>query len=164
MLRAMARVRGVHDVVRGHVPWCGDRGAGSDVMNAVAQSFALIAALIHVTVWVFESFLMNRPAIHRGVFRIATADLPAIRLWSFNVGFYNLFLAAAPIAGVIALHTGDEAVGRALVIYGCSFMFLAGIVLGVSDRMGLGRAKGAGLSGALGQSVPPLIALVAAAF
>lgn len=132
-------------------------------MNVVAQSFALIAALIHVTVFVFESFLLTRPAIHKGVFRVATADLPAIRLWAFNVGFYNLFLAGAPISGLIILHTGDEAVGRALVIYGCTFMFLAGIVLAVSDRMGLGRAKGEGLSGALGQSVPPLIVLVAAA-
>jgi putative membrane protein len=107
---------------------------------------------------------MNRRAIHEGVFHIASADLPAIRLWSFNVGFYNLFLAAAPVAGVIALHAGDQAVGRALVIYGCSFMVLAGIVLAVSDRMGLGRARGTGLSGALGQGVPPMIALVAATF
>lgn len=133
-------------------------------MNAVAQVFALIAAFIHITVFVLESFLIERPAIHQGVFRISSADVPAIRLWSFNVGFYNLFLAAAPIAGLIALHAGSEAAGRALVVYGCTFMFLAGIVLGVSDRMGLGRAKGEGVGGALGQSVPPLIALIAAAF
>ena len=132
-------------------------------MNAVAQAFALLAALTHVAVWVLESFLIERPAIHQGVFRIATADVPAIRLWSFNVGFYNLFLAAAPITGLVALHTGNETVGWALVIYGCAFMFLAGIVLGISDRMALGRAKGEGLGGAFGQSLPPLIALAAAA-
>jgi putative membrane protein len=54
------------------------------------------------------------------------------------------------------------AVGRTLVVYIALFMALAGLVLLVSDRMGLGRERGRGLGGAIGQTAPPLIAFVAA--
>jgi putative membrane protein len=74
-------------------------------------------------------------------------------LWAFNQGFYNLFLAAGAIGGVIAAHAGHPTAGRALTLYACGFMAAAGAVLAVSDRR-LWR-------GALGQAVPPLIALVA---
>jgi putative membrane protein len=130
-------------------------------MNAVAQVFAVLAALVHITAFVWEVLLFDRPAVHQGTFKIPSGDVPAVRLWSFNVGFYNLFLAAAPITGVIAWHAGSPAVARALVLYGCAFMFLAGLVLAVSDRMALSRPKGAGVPGALAQSLPSLVALVA---
>jgi hypothetical protein len=41
---------------------------------------------------------------------------------------------------VIAWSAGDEAVGRALVIYVCLFWFLSGIVLFIADRLELSRA------------------------
>ena len=103
----------------------------------------------------------SRVGVHKGIFAIPTADLPPVRLCSFNVGFYNLFLALGMITGVIAWIAGYTTIGRALVIYLCSFMFLAGIVLFISDRLALGRPRGAGVGGALSQSVPPLVALVA---
>ncbi|MEJ2857933.1 MULTISPECIES: DUF1304 domain-containing protein [unclassified Saccharothrix] len=131
-------------------------------MNAVAQVAAGVAGLVHVVVWVFESFLMDRPAVHRGVFKLATKDLPAIRLWSFNVGFYNLFLGGGTILGLVLLHTGAETAGRALVLYTCAFMALAGIVLAISDALALGRPRGTGWTGALGQFLPPAVALAAA--
>lgn len=77
-----------------------------------------------------------------------------MRLWAFNQGFYNLFLAAGPVAGLIAYYAGHEDVGRALVIYGCAFMAACGVVLFISDRR-LWRSM-------IGQSGPPLIALIAA--
>lgn len=133
-------------------------------VKAIAQIFALLCALIHILVFVWESFLFHRPGVHRGIFRIPTEDVPAVRLWSFNVGFYNLFLALGAIAGVVALQLGHDAVGRALVVNACAFMFCAGIVLAVSDRMELSRPRGSGLSGAVSQSLPALVALVAIAY
>jgi putative membrane protein len=129
-------------------------------MNVVAQVFAGVAALIHIVVFVWESFLFERPGIHRGIFRIATSDVPAVKLWSFNQGFYNLFLATGTIIGLVLLNNGNETVGRAFVLYTCGFMVVAGVVLAISDRLGLGRAKGTGLSGALSQALPPLVAVV----
>jgi putative membrane protein len=122
-------------------------------MNMVTQIFATIAVIFHVLAFVLESFLFRRTAVQ--VFLLGHPEsAPGVRLWAFNQGFYNLFLAAGPAAGLIAYHAGHQQVGRALVIYGCAFMTACGVVLFVSDRR-LWR-------GMLGQSLPPLVALVAA--
>jgi putative membrane protein len=125
--------------------------------------FALLAAGLHILVFVWEALAFQRPAVHQRIFFTPTADVPAVRLWAFGVGFYNLFLACGTIAGVVAWSGGNETVGRALVIYTCLFMALSGLVLFIADRMELGRARGKGIGGALAQGVPPLIALLAAA-
>lgn len=132
-------------------------------MTVVVWVFALLAAALHILVFVWEALLITRPGVYRGVFAVEASDVPAIRLWAFGVGFYNLFLACGTIFGVVAWMAGNEVVGRTLVIYTMLFMFLSGIVLFIADRMALGRARGTGVGGALGQGLPPLIALVAAA-
>jgi putative membrane protein len=126
-------------------------------MNAVAQVFAVITGLVHLWAFLMESVLFRRPAVHR-VFLVRSEEVPAVRLWAFNQGFYNLFFAAGAIGGVVVLHTGDVDVGRTLVLFTCGSMFLAGIVLFVSDPR---RAR---LGGVFGQALPPLIALIAAQF
>jgi len=131
-------------------------------MNVVAQIFAGIAALMHVVVWVWESVMFRNPRIHHGIFSVATEDVRPVLLWAFNVGFYNLFLASGTIIGLVLLNTGDLDVGRALVLYTCAFMALAGVVLFISDRLALGRPKGTGVGGAIGQTAPPLIAILIA--
>ena len=68
-------------------------------MTVVVWIFALLAAMIHVVVFVWESFLIGRPSVHRGIFGVPTADVPAIRLWAFGVGFPYLM----PILGLCAL-------------------------------------------------------------
>lgn len=122
-------------------------------MALVAQIFAVVAALGHLAAFLMESFLFDRPGVQRMLLRQAEPS-PGVRLWAFNQGFYNLFVAAGAIIGVIVWASGDDTVGRTLVIYTCAFMTAAGVVLFVSDR----RLW----TGMLGQSVPPLIALLAA--
>jgi putative membrane protein len=103
--------------------------------------------------FVLESFLFHRPNVQ--TFLLGRPEPSAgVRFWAFNQGFYNLFLAAGPAAGLIALYVGNQSVGRALVIYGCAFMTACGVVLFISDRR-LWRSM-------IGQSGPPLIALIAA--
>jgi putative membrane protein len=50
------------------------------------------------------------------------------------------------------------------VLYTCCFMALSGVVLFIADRLGLGRAKGKGVGGAIGQTTPPLAAILIMAF
>jgi putative membrane protein len=130
-------------------------------VTVVVWIFGLLAATIHIVVFVWEAFLIGRPSVHQGVFGVPAADVPAVRLWAFGVGFYNLFLACGMIVGVIAWMSGDETVGRTLVIYICLFMILGGIVLFIADRLGLGRVRGQHIPGAVAESLPPLIALAA---
>ncbi|AUY48007.1 DUF1304 domain-containing protein [Streptomyces sp. CB01881] len=124
-------------------------------MNAASQLFALLAAAIHVIVWPLESFLYGHPRV-RYLLTGSTADAPEVRLWRFNVGFYNLFLALGLAAGVTALHTGHATTGRALITYVSAFMIAGGITLFVSEPR-LWR-------GALGQAVPPAMVLIADLF
>jgi putative membrane protein len=48
------------------------------------------------------------------------------------------------------------------VIYICLFMILSGIVLFIADRLGFGGEEGKSIGGAVGQSLPPLVGLIAA--
>jgi putative membrane protein len=102
--------------------------------------------------FVLETVVFDRPGAQRFLLG-RTEPSPGVRPWAFNQGFYNLFLAAGPAAGLIAVHTGHAGVGRALVVYGCAFIAACGVVLFASDRR-LWR-------GAVAQSVPPLLAAVA---
>jgi putative membrane protein len=131
-------------------------------MIVVLWVFALLAALVHVLVFVWEALLIRRPAVHQGVFGVPAADVPAVRLWAFGVGFYNLFLGLGMVGGVLGWMLGYETACRTLVIYLLVFMFLSGIVLLVADRLRMGRERGPGIGGAIGQSGPPLVALIAA--
>lgn len=130
-------------------------------MLVVAQILALLVALIHLLVFVFESLLFQRPSVHRGIFGTRTEDAPAVRLWAFGVGFYNLFLALGLIAGVVAIQLDRETIGRTLLIYLTAIIFLAGVVLLLADRLALSRPRGTGLTGAAGQGVPGLAAFLA---
>lgn len=126
---------------------------------------AAVAGVLHVVVFAWEALLLSRPGVHAGVFGMRAEDVPPVRLWAFGVGFYNLFLAAGILLGVALWATGSaETVGRTLVVYVAWFMLLSGLVLLVADRMAMGRPRGAGLGGALGQGVPPAVALLAMAF
>ena len=97
-------------------------------MNLVTQVFAIVAVAFGVVAFVLESFLFHRPSVQ--TFLLGKPEPAAgVRLWAFNQGFYNLFLAAGPAAGLIADYAGHEDVGRALVIYGCAFMAACGVRL-----------------------------------
>jgi putative membrane protein len=132
-------------------------------MTVVVWVFALLTALVHLVVFALEAIWITRPAVYGKVFALPADDVPAIRLWAFGVGFYNLFIGLGLVGGVVAWMAGYPTEGRTLVLYLLGFTFLSGLVLLLADRLALGREKGAGIGGAIGQSGPPLIALVAAA-
>lgn len=117
-------------------------------MNAITEIFAVVAGLIHIGVFAMESLLFTRPAVQRA-FLGNESMTPAVKLFAFNQGFYNLFLALGAIVGVIA---GN----KPITLFSCACIVGAGVVLLVSQPR-LWR-------GALGQIVPAGIALVAVLF
>ncbi|HCT78989.1 MAG TPA: DUF1304 domain-containing protein [Micromonosporaceae bacterium] len=117
-------------------------------MNAVTQIFALLAGLIHIGIFLVESVFFTRPNVARP-FLGDTPVSPELKTFAFNQGFYNLFLAAGAIGGVIA---GN----KAITLFCCACMVGAGIVLFASQRR-MWR-------GSVGQIVPAGIALLAALF
>ncbi|NMO52318.1 DUF1304 domain-containing protein [Actinoplanes sp. TBRC 11911] len=121
-------------------------------MTYVGQVAALIAALIHVYIFVIEAVLFGRPDVQARTFRVPPEDLAAARPWAFNQGFYNLFLAVGAVAGVIVLHAGSRDAGLALVGLACGCMLGAALVL-VAANPKLVRSAAV-------QGAAPLIALV----
>lgn len=110
-------------------------------MNLATQIFALLAALLHVFIFCMESLWFMQPKIHRRFGAQTLADAEARRLFAFNQGFYNLFLALGIGAGLALLHAGGEVVvARTLVLFNCLCMIGAGCVLLMSAGVQMLRA------------------------
>ncbi len=120
-------------------------------MIAAALALTAIAILIHVYIFALETLLWTKEKTNR-TFGITREQAEQTRLFAFNQGFYNLFLAAIAAAGIIFYVMDAHAAGTALITAGAGSMAAAGIVLYLSDRRKL-RA-------ALIQMTAPLLALI----
>jgi putative membrane protein len=130
-------------------------------MNGVAQLAVLANALVLIGVAPLEMFFYGRPGARRFL-HVDTKNIDDVRLWAFVVGFRNLLSAAGAIIGLVMLHTGNEAVGRTVVLVACWYMLLASLAMGVADLLGHWRPRGGSVMGTVASSVLPLVALVAA--
>ena len=113
--------------------------------------FAILAALLHVYIFVMESLTWTS-ARTRATFGITEEEAAATKELAFNQGFYNLFLAIVTAVGMVAVFTGHRAVGAALVFAGVGSMLAAAAVLLVSSP---DKARAAATQGTF-----PLIAIV----
>ena len=93
----------------------------------------LIPALLHLYIFVLESFLWGKPSTNQ-TFGLRPADVEATRPLAFNQGVYNLLLAIAVIAGfclwmgVPSFEKGPFA-GEVLLVYGLGSITVAGLTL-----------------------------------
>jgi putative membrane protein len=113
--------------------------------------FAILAALLHVYIFVMESLTWTSPRT-RATFGTTPETAETTKELAFNQGFYNLFLAIVTAVGMVAVFTGHRAVGAALVFAGVGSMFAAAAVLLVSSP---DKARAAATQGTF-----PLIAIV----
>ena len=119
-------------------------------MIYAALVFAGLAALLHVYIWVMESFLWTSPRT-RAAFGTTEEEAQTTKLLAFNQGFYNLFLAIIIAAGIVIGRANTD-VGCALILAGTGSMLAASVVLLASSP---DKARGA-----LEQGTFPLIAIV----
>lgn len=101
-------------------------------MTIFTVGFAVLAALLHVYIWVLESFRWNEPSTRR-TFGVSEEDARVLAPMAYNQGFYNLFLAIITLVGV-ALLKSEHWVGSALALAGTGSMLAAAIVLLAHDR------------------------------
>lgn len=95
-------------------------------MTVAAGIFALIAALLHIMFFLFESVLWTRPSVWARFGIKSQAEAQVLRPMALNQGYYNLFLAIGVVVGVTI---GNEAI----VIFGLSCMLGASLVLVISN-------------------------------
>jgi putative membrane protein len=108
------------------------------MVTILATTFAALAALLHVYIFVMESIQWTQPRIWRrfGVPNQAAAD--TTKPMAYNQGFYNLFLAIGATLGIVLFFAGAEtpavrAAGLALVLFSLGSMVAAALVLLTSD-------------------------------
>jgi putative membrane protein len=120
-------------------------------MITAAVVFAILAALLHVYIFVMESLTWTS-ARTRATFGITEEQAAATKELAFNQGFYNLFLAIVTGVGVVAMLGGHHSPGAALVFAGVGSMLAAAVVLLASSP---DKARAALTQGAF-----PLVAVV----
>jgi putative membrane protein len=113
--------------------------------------FVAIAGIIHVYIFTMESLLWGTAKVNRA-FGMSDELAKKNRLFAFNQGYYNLFLAAAAFLGIVLSLTRHDDIGTTLMAYSCASMLGASLVLLYSQRRLIRPA--------LIQGLPPLLALV----
>ncbi len=93
----------------------------------------LLPGVIHVYIFVLESFLWDSPR-GRKAFHLTEADAKATRSLAFNQGFYNLFLAVGVILGFVLWMglipvAGGAVAGLAVMVFSLGAIVAAGLVL-----------------------------------
>jgi len=124
-------------------------------MHLLMWLAAILAALVHVFIFCMESLWWSTPGV-RARFRQTPEQSAATRLFAFNQGFYNLFLAIGIVAGIVVAHLGHLDIGLSLVAWNCASMVGAALVL-LASAPGMAR-------GALIQGGAPLLFLALAAY
>ena len=120
-------------------------------MIAAGLVFAGLAALLHVYIFVLESFRWTAPRT-RAVFGTTAEEAQTTKMLAFNQGFYNLFLAVVTAVGIVFVVLGHRSVGAALVLAGVGSMLAAALVL-IGSSPDKARA-------AITQGAFPLLAVV----
>lgn len=124
-------------------------------MNAtlaiIGSVFALLAALVHLWIFVLESVRWTKPST-RKLFGIRDErDAEVLRPMAFNQGFYNLFLAIGVGVGVVLIASGASIeAGFAIAVFALASMLLAAVVLISSNPKMLRAALVQGVAPALG--------------
>lgn len=121
-------------------------------MTITMMVLAGLACAFHLLAFVLESLVFMRPQVHKRFGARTTEQAQAARLFAFNQGFYNLFLVAGCVGGMIAWQLGHVVAGSTLVLFTCASMAAAGLVLLLSAP---NKA-----SAALMQAVPPALVII----
>lgn len=108
-------------------------------MHITTKIFVTLAGLLHVLFFALESlFFMDERVYTR--FRLASLEhAEIVRLFAYNQGWYNLFLAIAAFAGVFFSSKLKPNVGNTLAIYACFSMIGAALVL-ITSSLEMARA------------------------
>jgi putative membrane protein len=101
-------------------------------MSTAAQVLAVAIAVMLAVVFVMESFLYRHPKLYP-MFLTKPGDLDAVRLWTVNMGWYNLTTAVALVAGVVLVQTEHVPQGEALIIFTAAQHTFMAVVLVVSQ-------------------------------
>lgn len=120
-------------------------------MTLAAYIVAFLIGLVLIAVGIAEAFFFRDQRFHK-FFLIRPDDVRAVRLWTVNLGFYNMVWGLGLIAGVLIAAAGNTAAGEAIILFASIAHVILGAVLWFSERR-LWQS-------ALSQSLPPLVVII----
>ena len=120
-------------------------------MTVAAYVLAALFGVMLIAVGAAEAFFYRDQRFHR-LFLIRPEDVGAVRLWTINVGFYNIVWGLGALAGVMIAAGGSPVTGETIIAFTCIAHVILGAVLWFSVRR-LWQS-------ALAQSVLPLVVLL----
>ncbi len=121
----------------------------------VSYFFFFIAALVHIYIFILESFLFQKVDGYKA-FKMKKEDHEAAKPWALNQGVYNLFLAVGMLIGLYYVNQLQIKVAGVMVSFSGFCMIAAGLVLFVTNKK---MRKGAYI-----QMIPPLLGFFFLAF
>ena len=101
-------------------------------MSTAAQVLAVVIAVVLTVVFVMEAILYRNPRLYP-TFLTRPGDLDAVRMWTVNMGWYNLTTAVALVAGVVLVQTDHLAQGQALIVFTAAQHTFMAVVLVISQ-------------------------------
>ena len=102
-------------------------------MTGLIQVLGVIFGIVLILVGILESFFFRDQRFRR-LFLIKPEDTDAVRMWTFNLGFYNTIWGVGAIAGAVMLTGAEPTAGRALLLFTCLGHVLLGFILVLSER------------------------------
>lgn len=102
-------------------------------MTGLLQVLGVVLGVLLILVGILESFFFRDQRFHP-LFLIKPEDMDAVRMWTFNLGFYNMIWGVGAIVGAVMLAGPDAAAGRALLLFTAVGHVLLGIILVLSER------------------------------
>ena len=110
------------------------------VLLIVGSIFVGLAALVHVYIFYLESIAWSKPRTWKNFGLTSQSDADTVKPMAYNQGYYNAFLAAGVVLGLVFLATpGLEQAGFTLAVFAASSMVLAAVVL-IASSPKLARA------------------------
>ncbi len=101
-------------------------------MNLLSIICFILAGLIHLFIFALESLLWGKPFANK-VFRLDELAAEQQKLFAFNQGFYNLFLALELFLGIfLVCSERATSAGIALSTFSAISMLAAAVVLLIS--------------------------------
>ena len=103
-------------------------------MTIAANVFISLAALLHAYFFFLESIAWGRVRTNKIYGIKSQAEAETIRVYAFNQGFYNLFLALGIVAGLVMEYSGRIVEGHAVLVFCALSIMGAGLALFISVR------------------------------
>jgi putative membrane protein len=119
-------------------------------MTGLIQVLGAAFGVLLIFVGIGESFVIRDQRRHG--FFLDRQETESVRLWTFNLGFYNVIWGIGTIVGALMLAGTEAAAGRTLLLFTCVAHVILGTNLFLSERRLWASA--------IAEALPPLLITV----